>query len=203
MVDTVIKTKFDWANGTMGAYILYDHITTKQRNGDSYKFMFFDIDSPEGTLNEQRKNHIFALSDYRESYVAYLKKAYPKSYSSDNGISAMIDAINCNHENLICLYKNKKLVGALSYTIYRKSKKIDIGHIGCIERNIGNGTMLMIEVFKLAKIFNYDVTVTSNGYADNFYTKLYMKHVSKQPSLFKLSSKYIQETNYEGRNHNL
>lgn len=200
-------TKRDWLSGKWvtgnKTYLLYNHISDKQINGDAYKIVFFDI-IPGDIPDDQKAKYRFMVADYREEYVDYLKTVYPKTYNSNNGISAMIDAIKNVNQNLICLYKNKKLVGALSYTIFGKIKKIDVDHLGVIEQCNGYGKILMIEIFKMAKIFNYDVTVTSNGFADGFYKKLNMIKINDKPlSVYKMFKKQLQEATYEGRHHKL
>jgi hypothetical protein len=104
----------------------------------------------------------------------------------------MIDSIRSKNENLIMIYKNFSLVGAVSYTINDKKKSIIIDHIGVIERRHGYGTILMKEIFSLANILQYSITATSNGYADDFYHSLEMIRIVDKPlGIYTIKPEYI------------
>lgn len=199
-MDTNTKKCYNWidakiAIGTtdsISVHIVYNHIINKQINGDNYKFLFFDVDT--GDSSDSKKYKKLAI-EYRESYAKHLKNTiYQHSFNTNNGISSMIDAINCSHENLICLYKNKKLIGALSYTIGRQSKNISIDHLGVTEKCKGYGRLLISELFKLFKEFNYSITATTNGYSDGFYKKMGMRCISRKPiPIYQILSKQLKE----------
>jgi hypothetical protein len=129
-----------------------------------------------------KSNYTDYINEYRDDYVKYLQNLHPESYNTNAGFSAMIDAIRSKNENLIMIYKNFSLVGAVSYTINDKKKSIIIDHIGVLERQHGYGTILMKEIFSLAKILEYSVTATSNGGdSDDFYHSLGMLRLVDKP----------------------
>ena len=72
--------------------------------------------------------------------------------------------------------------------IYRKKNYIEVDHIGVVEQKCGYGTILMREVFKIAERLNrYPVSLTTNGYSNEFYEKMGMKRVNdKLPAVYEL-----------------
>lgn len=156
------------------SYILYNRISNFKINGNDFKMVTIDIPN-------HKSEYISYITDYRLEYSKYLKNLYPDSYSTDSGFSAMIDAIKSINENLIILYKNYSIIGAISYDINDKRRDIIISHIGVLERRKGHGTLLMKDIFSLADIIKFSVTVTSNGYADDFYHSLGMLRLVDKP----------------------
>jgi hypothetical protein len=157
------------------SYILYNRISNFKMNNDTIKLIM--IDPPK-----YKSNYTDYINEYRDDYVKYLQNLHPESYSTNAGFSAMIDAIRSKNENLIMIYKNFSLIGAASYTINDKKKSITIDHIGVLERQHGYGTILMKEIFSLAKILEYSVTATSNGGdSDDFYHSLGMLRLVDKP----------------------
>jgi hypothetical protein len=157
------------------SYVLYNRISNFKINGDSIKLVL--IDPPK-----YKSNYTDYINEYRDDYVKYLQNVHPESYNKNAGFSAMIDAIRSKNENLIMIYKNFSLIGAASYTINDKKKSITIDHIGVLERQHGYGTILMKEIFSLAKILEYSVTATSNGGdSDDFYHSLGMLRLVDKP----------------------
>jgi hypothetical protein len=144
------------------AYVLYNSISNFKRDNDRFKLVTIEIP-------RWKSDYTGYITDYRIEYVKYLKNLYPESYSSDSGFSSIIDAIKSRHEDLIMLYKNFSLIGAASYSVIEKKNNIDITHIGVLERRKGYGTIIIKEIFRTAKILKYSMSVTSNGYADDFY----------------------------------
>jgi hypothetical protein len=156
------------------SYILYNRISNFKINSDDFKLVTIDIP-------QHKSEYISYITDYRLEYSKYLKNLYPDSYSTDSGFSAMIDAIKSINENLIILYKNYSIIGAVSYDINDKRRDIIISHIGVLERRKGYGTILMKDIFSLADIIKFSITVTSNGYADDFYHSLGMLRLVDKP----------------------
>jgi hypothetical protein len=201
-MENVVDKKYNWFEGTLtentkrdGAdfkvdYLLYNRKTSYQHDGDRYTFLFFDI--PTYRLDDESHKRV---THYRVAHSFYIKDdLYQNTFNKDNGISAIYDAICDVKSDLIVMYKNKKLAGALSYTIGAKSKTIDIVHIGVVERNVGHGTMLVNEIFKMVKICNYTVKVTSNGYADDFYTHMGMTRIASKPlGVYRIKPEHVKE----------
>ena len=157
------------------SYVLYNRISNFKINNNNIKLVAIDV-------SKYKSNYTDYTNEYRDDYVKYLQNLHPESYKLDAGFSAMIDAIRSKNENLIMIYKNFSLIGAVSYTINEKKKTITIDHIGVIERQNGYGTILMKEIFSLAKILEYSVTVTSNGGdSDDFYHSLGMLRLVDKP----------------------
>lgn len=157
------------------SYVLYNRISNFKINNNTIKLVSIDV-------SKYKSNYTDYTNEYRDDYVKYLQNLHPESYKLDAGFSAMIDAIRSKNENLIMIYKNFSLIGAVSYTINEKKKTITIDHIGVIERQNGYGTILMKEIFSLAKILEYSVTVTSNGGdSDDFYHSLGMLRLVDKP----------------------
>jgi hypothetical protein len=157
------------------SYVLYNRISNFKINGDYIKLVL--IEPPK-----YKSNYSDYINEYRDEYVKYLQNLHPESYKTDAGFSAMIDAIRSKNENLIMIYKNFSLLGSASYTINDKKKSIVIDHIGVLERQHGYGTILMKEIFSLAKILEYSVTATSNGGdSDDFYHSLGMLRLVDKP----------------------
>jgi len=155
-------------------YILYNRISNFKIDNDNFKIIIIDIPKYKSPYTDY-------INDYRDEYVKYLQNLYPESYKLDAGFSAIIDAIRSKNENLIMIYKNFTLIGAVSYDVVDKKKNIDIDHIGVLERRRGYGTIMMKEIFSFAKILQYSVTATSNGYADNFYHSFGMIRIADKP----------------------
>jgi hypothetical protein len=157
------------------SYVLYNRISNFKKDNNYIKLVL--IDPPK-----YKSNYTDYINEYRDDYVRYLQNLHPESYKLDAGFSAMIDAIRSKNENLIMIYKNFSLIGAASYTINEKKKSITIDHIGVLERQHGYGTILMKEIFSLAKILEYSVTATSNGGdSDDFYHSLGMLRLVDKP----------------------
>ena len=157
------------------SYVIYNRISNFKIDNDNIKLVL--IDPPK-----YKSNYTDYINEYRDEYVKYLQNLHPENYNLDAGFSAMIDAIRSKNENLIMIYKNFSLIGAASYTINDKKKSITIDHIGVLERQHGYGTILMKEIFSLAKILEYSVTVTSNGGdSDDFYHSLGMLRLVDKP----------------------
>ena len=144
------------------AYVLYSSISNFKRDKDRLKLVTME-------MPHCKSDYTGYITDYRIEYVKYLKNLYPKSYNDDSGFSSIIDAIKSRNEDLIILYKDYSLLGAASYSIIEKKNNIDITHIGILERRKGYGTILIKEIFRTAKILQYSMSATSNGYADDFY----------------------------------
>lgn len=156
------------------SYILYNKIYNFQINNDVFKMVTVELPT-------HKSEYTSYITDYRMEYVKYLKNLYPDSYAKDSGFSAMIDAIKSLNDNLIVLYKNYTIIGAVSYEINNKKEDISISHIGVLEKRKGYGTKLMREILSLAEIMKYSVTATSNGYADDFYHSLGMLRIVDRP----------------------
>ena len=167
------------------SYILYHQISNFKQNSDSIKIVSIEIP-------DRKSEYTDYIKDYRKEYVKYLENLRPEICKKDSGFNSMINAISYLNDNLIMIYKNFILVGAIAYDINDKSKDIIISHIGVIDRRKGYGTFLMKELFKTAKILEYSVTATSNGYADDFYHSLGMKRIVDKPlGIYNIKSKYI------------
>lgn len=67
-------------------------------------------------------------------------------------------------------------------------------HIGVINQRQGYGTILMQEIFKIAKKLNrYPVLVVSNGYANDFYEKLGMDRINmKLPAIYEIGKEGLE-----------
>jgi hypothetical protein len=190
---------FKWIEPTMimrkspddvTSYILYNRIINFKINNDVFKVVVIEIP-------DRKSDYTLYIKDFRTKYVKYIETLYPENYNSDVGFNAMIDAIKSLNEDLIIIYKNYAIIGALSYDINDKQKDITIGHIGTIEREKGYGTILMKELFNTAKILEYSVTATSNGFSDDFYHWLGMKRIVDKPlGIYVIKSKYIGDCNY-------
>jgi N-acetylglutamate synthase-like GNAT family acetyltransferase len=106
----------------------------------------------------------------------------------DQGISAILSAMGDFRDYLIIAF-NDKIVGAVSYYFKKKkSKCIEIDHLGVTEKRAGYGTALMAEVFNFAMRTRCDVSLVSNGYANEFYERMGMKCVNngKMPSVYQI-----------------
>lgn len=156
------------------SYILYNRLFNYKINNDRFKMVTIEIP-------DRKSEYITYISDYRLEYIKYLKTLYPDSYSTDSGFSAMIDAIKSTKEDLIMLYKNFSIIGAISYSINNNTRDISISHIGVLERRKYYGTKLMREILSLASVLNCSITVTSNGYADDFYKSFGMTRIVDKP----------------------
>jgi hypothetical protein len=167
------------------SYILYHQISNFKINNDSFKLVTIEIPI-------RASEYISYIKDYRKDYSKYLENLRPDICKKDSGFSSMINAIEYLNDNLIMIYKNYAIVGALSYDVNDKRKDIIVSHIGVIERRKGYGTILMKELFKFAKIMDYSITATSNGYADKFYQSLNMRRVVDKPlGIYNIKPKYI------------
>ena len=167
------------------SYILYNRISNFKINNDDFKLVIMDIPKYKSPYTDY-------INDYRDEYVKYLKNLHPESYNLDAGFSAMIDAIRSKNENLIMIFKNFSLAGAASYDIIDKKKNINVNHIGVLERQHGYGTFMMKEILSFAKIVQYSVTATSNGYADDFYHSLDMIRIADKPlGIYTIKPEYI------------
>lgn len=185
---------FKWVEPTMiirkstdnvSSYILYHQISNFKIDNNSFKIVTIE-------LPMRTSEYTLYIKDYRTEYTKYLETLRPELCKKDSGFNSMINAIEYLNENLILIYKNYTLIGALSYDVIDKKKDIIVSHIGVIERRKGYGTMLMKELFKLAKIIEYSVTITSNGYADAFYESLKMKRVADKPlGIYTIKPKYM------------
>lgn len=170
------------------SYVLYNRIYNFKINNNDFKMVTIDIPT-------HKSEYMSYINDYRLEYIKYLKNLYPDSYSTDSGFSAMIDAIKSTNENLIILYKNYSIIGAVSYDINNKKRDISISHIGVLEKRKGYGTKLMKDIFSYADIIKCSVTVTSNGYADDFYHSLGMlRMVDKPLGIYTIKPKHIGAT---------
>ena len=166
-------------------YILYNRISNFKIDNNNFKIIVMDIPRYKSPYTDY-------INDYRDEYVKYLQNLHPENYKLDAGFSAMIDAIRSKNEDLVMVYKNFSLIGAASYDIINKKKNINVNHIGVIERQHGYGTLLMREIFSLAKILEYSVTATSNGYADDFYHSLNMIRIADKPlRIYTIKPEYI------------
>lgn len=185
---------FKWVEPTMivrkspdniSSYILYHQITNFKINNDLFKLVTIE-------LPIRTSEYTLYTKDYRIEYKKYLENLRPELCKKDSGFSSMINAVGYLNENLIMIYKNYSLIGALSYDIIDNKKDIIVSHIGVIERRKGYGTMLMKELFKVAKVMEYSITITSNGYADAFYESLKMKRIVDKPlGIYTIKPKYI------------
>jgi len=170
------------------SYILYNSIVNFKIGDEPFKLVTIDLPKHKSNYNQY-------IYDYRTEYIRYLKNLYPESYNNDSGFSAIIDAIKSTNDNLILFYKNYILVGAASYSITEKKKSIDVTHIGVIERRKGYGSIIMNSILSSAKILHYSVSVTSNGYADDFYHSLNMKRIVDKPlGIYMIQPNYIGDT---------
>jgi hypothetical protein len=166
-------------------YILYNRISNFKIDNNNFKIIVIDIPKYKSQYTDY-------INDYRDEYVKYLQNLHPESYKLDAGFSAMIDAIRSKNENLIMIYKNFALIGAASYDVIDKKKNINVNHIGVLERQHGYGTFLMKEILAFAKILQYSVTATSNGYADDFYHSLNMIRIADKPlGIYTIKPEYI------------
>ncbi|MCJ7637761.1 MAG: hypothetical protein MUO21_09760 [Nitrososphaeraceae archaeon] len=166
-------------------YILYNRISNFKIDNDNFKIVIIDIPKYKSQYTDY-------INNYRDEYVKYLQNLHPENYKLDAGFSAMIDAIRSKNEDLVMIYKNFSLIGAASYDIINKKKNINVNHIGVMERQHGHGTLLMREIFSLAKILEYSVTATSNGYADDFYHSLNMIRIADKPlGIYTIKPEYI------------
>ena len=156
------------------SYILYNKISDFKRNNIPYKLVHIDVMNDTSSYITYKRN-------YRKNYITYLNNIFPDHCKSTSGYNAMIDAIKSCKENLILLFKNYTLVGALSYDIHDKKKLIIISHIGVVNKRRGYGTILMNELFNIADTLNYKTEVTSNGYADPFYEHFPMVCIIVKP----------------------
>jgi hypothetical protein len=168
------------------SYILYNKIINFSIGEEPFKMVTIEVP-------KHKSDYIKYIYDYRTEYAKYLKNLYPESYNTDSGFSSLIDAIKSTNEDLILLYKNYTLIGSASYSIIDKKKTIDVTHIGVIERRKKYGTFIMNSILSTAKILQYSVTATSNGYADDFYHSLNMKRIIDKPLGI-----YIIQANYIG-----
>jgi len=178
----IIKKSID----NISSYILYNRISNYKIKNDLFKIVL--IESPK-----YKSNYSDYINEYRDDYVKYIENLQPESYKKDAGFSAMIDAIRSKNGDLIMIYKNFVLMGAVSYTVNNKRKTIIIDHIGAMEKRFGYGTSMMREIFSIAKVLNYSVTATSNGgTSDKFYKSLNMTRIVDKPlGIYTLESKDI------------
>lgn len=170
------------------SYILYNRITNFPIEEEAFKLVSIEIP-------KHKSNYIGYIYDYRIEYSKYLKNLYPESYNNDSGFSAIIDAIKSTNDDLLLLYKNYTLIGASSYNVNDKKRSIDITHIGTLERRKGYGKIIMNSILSSAKLLQYSVSVTSNGYADDFYHNFNMKRIVDKPlGIYMIQPNYIGDT---------
>jgi hypothetical protein len=174
------------SNDDITSYILYNRISNYKIKNDSFKIVL--IESPK-----YKSNYSDYINEYRDDYVKYIENLHPESYKNDAGFSAMVDAIRSKNGDLILIYKNFVLMGAVSYTINDKKKTIIIDRIGTIEKRCGYGKSMMMEIFSIASILHYSVTATSNGgTSDKFYKSLNMTRIIDKPlGIYTLEAKDI------------
>lgn len=166
------------------SYILYNKIYNFKIDDDTFKMVTIE-------LPVHKSEYTAYINDYRIEYAKYLKNLYPDSYATDSGFSAIIDSIKSLNDNIIILYKNYSIIGAVSYEINTKKQDISISHIGVLEKRKGYGTKLMKDIISLAEIIHYSVTATSNGYADDFYHSLGMLRLIDKPlGIYSIKPKY-------------
>jgi hypothetical protein len=123
-------------------------------------------------------------SKIRNKLIDKVKSTYNPN---ESGISSLISALGDFRDYVIVLFNNKKILGAVSYYLSKK-KYVGIDHIGVIDQHQGYGTMLMKEIFKLG----YPVSLTTNGYSNEFYEKLGMKRVNdKMPAVYEIKKEDI------------
>jgi len=135
------------------SYVLYHQISNFKINNDYFKLVTIE-------LPIRASDYTTYIKDYRKDYSNYLESLRPDICKKDSGYSSMINAIKYLNDNIIMIYKNYSIVGAVSYDVNDKQKEIAVSHIGVIERRKGYGTILMKEIFKLAKLMEYSVTAT-------------------------------------------
>ena len=111
---------------------------------------------------------------------------------NESGISSLISALGDFRDHVIVLFNNKKILGAVSYYLSKKNY-IVIDHIGVVEQHQGYGSILMKAVFKIAdKLNRYPVSLTTNGYSNDFYEKMGMKRVNnKMPAVYELKKEDV------------
>ena len=110
-------------------------------------------------------------SKIRNKLIDRLKAKYDKN---ESGVSGILSALSDFNNYVIVLFNNFEILGAVSY--YIKKNYIGIDHIGVIKQRCGYGTILMNEVFNIAKqLDRYPVSLITNGYSNEFYEKLGMK----------------------------
>jgi hypothetical protein len=192
----ILNKCYKWVEPTMiihnedrdiSSYILYRSISNFKINEYNFKLVIIELPNNKSNYNQ----YIF---DYRIEYANYLKNLYPKSYHKDGGFDSILDAIKSTKDNLILLFKNFSLVGAASYSISEKNRCIDVSHIGVIERRKGYGSIMMKEILNMAKILHFQLTATSNGYADDFYHALGMIRIVDRPlGLYRIMPEYIMD----------
>jgi hypothetical protein len=174
-------------DSSVSSYVLYRSISNFKI--DEYTFKLVIIEPPQ-----HKSDYTQYIFDYRIEYAQYLKNLYPESYHKDGGFDSILDAIKSTKENLMLLFKNFALIGAMSYTILERKQSITITHIGVLERRKNYGSIMMREILKLAKLLHYSVTVTSNGYADDFYHSLGMVRIIDKPlGLYRIMPEYIMD----------
>jgi hypothetical protein len=114
-------------------------------------------------------------------------KSQVSTETTEMGISTILSAIGDFRDYLIVAFTDK-IVGAVSYFKKKKLKHVEVDHIGVIDKRAGYGTALMGEVFKFAIRKRCDVSLVSNGYANEFYEGLGMRCINngKMPSVYQM-----------------
>ena len=133
-------------------------------------------------------------SKIRDELIDKLKNEYSMSVS---GVESMLSALNDIRDYVILLYDNDELMGVISYYMSKK-KYIEIDHLGVIKQHCGYGTILIQEVFKIAKNTDrYPVTVITNGYSDIFYEKMGMERITQSlPAVYEMSKDKLDSLNF-------
>lgn len=128
-------------------------------------------------------------SKIRNNLIDKVKTTHDQN---ESGIGSLISALSDFRDNVIVLFNNKKILGAVSYYLSKKNY-VEVDHIGVVEQHQGYGTILMNEVFKIAnKLNRYPVSLTTNGYSNEFYEKLGMKRVNdKMPAVYEMKKEDI------------
>jgi GNAT superfamily N-acetyltransferase len=128
-------------------------------------------------------------SKVRERLYKMVLKMYG---SGDMGVNSLLSAITDYKDHLIIMFVDNIIKGGISYYITKKSSSIEVDHLGIVDRGIGYGTMLMREIFNVAKSLGKAISLVANGFANDFYEKLGMYKVNdKIPTVYEMSRDQI------------
>jgi hypothetical protein len=125
----------------------------------------------------------------RDSLIDKVKKQFEITH--DSGSDSILSALGDVRDYVIVLYVKNNIMGAISYYMNKRTKNVEIDHLGVIEQKCGYGTILIKEVFRIAKIHKkITVSVVTNGYSDGFYEKMNMIRANNHsPAVYELNLK--------------
>jgi hypothetical protein len=126
----------------------------------------------------------------RDNIVNYIQTNFE---SSCDGVSTCISALCDYRDYVIVIYVNGITKGAASYFSSKRTRNVEVDHLGVLDHEKGYGTLLMHEIFK--EVVDRDmstITLITNGSSNEFYEKIGMRRLgTKLPAMYELTKNEI------------